>query len=167
MQHVGGTQAAAAMPAHGPRTVAWPCLNAGSPALPPAPQQQERQSALCAHMRGEALLLAQPSNRWRVPVAPGSPALPPPLSHHPSPQPAGDRAWETVFGAFAPVLQGEPLEDAALHSVVLQIPLEGAPSCQPLRLLHLALPARRRCRECCRRSLPEPASLLNTGRCRF
>lgn len=59
--------------------------------------------------------------------APAGPPLTPrshPASRSPL-QPAGDRAWETVFGAFAPVLQGEPLVDATLHSVVLQIPLEG------------------------------------------
>ena len=40
-------------------------------------------------------------------------------------QPAGDRAWQTVLGAFAPVVSGDAVPDAALYSVVLQIPLEG------------------------------------------
>lgn len=57
-------------------------------------------------------------------------------------QPAGDRAWETVFGAFAPVLQGEPLVDATLHSVVLQIPLEGEPPAARSRALHPGLHAK-------------------------
>lgn len=65
---------------------------------------------------------------WGVAEGPGSGWTQPPKGWHSSPgvsTPAGDRAWETVFGAFAPVLQGEPLVDATLHSVVLQIPLEG------------------------------------------
>ncbi|PSC76234.1 Pyruvate phosphate dikinase,PEP pyruvate-binding [Micractinium conductrix] len=52
----------------------------------------------------------------------------PPKGWHSSPSvstPAGDRAWETVFGAFAPVIQGETAPDAAVYSVVLQVPLEG------------------------------------------
>lgn len=40
-------------------------------------------------------------------------------------QPTGSLAWETVFGAYAPVMQGEQVVEAASYSVVLQIPLEG------------------------------------------
>ncbi|PRW58962.1 Pyruvate phosphate dikinase,PEP pyruvate-binding [Chlorella sorokiniana] len=53
----------------------------------------------------------------------------PPRGWHTSPgvsTPAGDRAWDTVLGAFAPVMRGEAVTDAAVYSVVLQIPLEGA-----------------------------------------
>ncbi|KAL4425473.1 hypothetical protein ABPG75_009489 [Micractinium tetrahymenae] len=65
---------------------------------------------------------------WGVAEGPGSGWTQPPKGWHSSPgvsTPAGDRAWETVFGAFAPVVQGEPLVDATVYSVVLQIPLEG------------------------------------------
>lgn len=53
----------------------------------------------------------------------------PPKGWHTSPgvsTPAGSLAWETLFGAYAPVMQGEAVVDAAVYSVVLQIPLEGA-----------------------------------------
>ncbi|GAB4816934.1 hypothetical protein N2152v2_003980 [Parachlorella kessleri] len=36
----------------------------------------------------------------------------------------GDRAWQTQFGLFAPQILGMPVEEAAVHSVVLQLPLE-------------------------------------------
>lgn len=52
----------------------------------------------------------------------------PPKGWHSSPgvsTPAGERAWETVFGAYTPVLHEEQVLDAAVYSVVLQIPLEG------------------------------------------
>lgn len=53
----------------------------------------------------------------------------PPKGWHTSPgvsTPAGSLAWETVLGAFAPVMQGEPVIDSAAYSVVLQVPLEGS-----------------------------------------
>ena len=53
------------------------------------------------------------------------PSNPPTLHALPAVQPAGDRAWETVFSAWAPVIRGEPVTSAALYSVVMQIPLEG------------------------------------------
>ena len=56
------------------------------------------------------------------------PAYPDPLCPTPAClplQPAGSLAWETVLGAFAPVMQGEPVIDSAAYSVVLQVPLEG------------------------------------------
>lgn len=53
------------------------------------------------------------------------PPLPPTPASHPPLQPAGDRAWDTVLGAYAPVMRGEAVTDAAVYSVVLQIPLEG------------------------------------------
>ncbi|KAI3438818.1 hypothetical protein D9Q98_001235 [Chlorella vulgaris] len=52
----------------------------------------------------------------------------PPKGWHTSPgvsTPTGSLAWETVFGAYAPVMQGEQVVEAASYSVVLQIPLEG------------------------------------------
>lgn len=39
--------------------------------------------------------------------------------------PAGGRAWQTPFSAHVPVLDGVPVEEAAVHSIVLQMPLEG------------------------------------------
>lgn len=38
--------------------------------------------------------------------------------------PAG-RAWQTQFGHYAPMVEGALVEPAAVHSVILQLPLEG------------------------------------------
>ena len=35
------------------------------------------------------------------------------------------KAWQTPFGVYAPVMDGEPMSSCAAHAVVLQLPLEG------------------------------------------
>ena len=35
------------------------------------------------------------------------------------------KAWQTPFGMYAPVMDGEPMSSCAAHAVVLQLPLEG------------------------------------------
>jgi hypothetical protein len=43
-------------------------------------------------------------------------------------QPCGATAWETGMAAHAPVLEGEPATSAVVHSVLIQVPMQGETS---------------------------------------
>lgn len=89
----------------------WPCHLAVPPKF--------GRATICAT---ELRLPATCAVGHAMPLPRTLPPLPPTLVLV---QPAGDRAWDTVLGAYAPVMRGEAVTDAAVYSVVLQIPLEG------------------------------------------